>query len=94
MAKKNIQIRLDEELKRKAEHVFKKIGIDSPTAVRIFFLKVVDSGGIPFPLQLEDAYSPKQLAAIDRLARKAKQGKGLSRTFSSVDDLLDDLHSQ
>ncbi len=89
MAKKNLQIRLDEKLKRRAEDIFRKIGIDTPTAVRIFFTKVADVGGIPFFLQShDDTYTPKQIAAMDHLAREARQGKNLSPAFSSMDEAL------
>ncbi|NOS66831.1 MAG: type II toxin-antitoxin system RelB/DinJ family antitoxin [Candidatus Peribacteraceae bacterium] len=95
MVSKNLQVRLDDRLKKRAENVFKKIGIDAPTAIRIFFIKVADMGGIPFLLQSPDGeYTPKQITAIDAAAAKAKRGKGLSRAFSSVEELLDDLHSR
>lgn len=89
MANKNLQIRLDEKLKRRAEDIFRKIGIDTPTAVRIFFTKVADIGGIPFLLQSDDdRYTPKQIAAMDHLAREARQGKNLSPVFLSMDEAL------
>lgn len=90
--KKNLQVRLDEKLKRKAEGIFRKIGIDSPTAIRIFFMKVADVGGIPFLLQSQDdTYTPKQIAAMDRMAAQAKRGKSVSAAFSSADELIADL---
>ncbi len=46
-----IQVRLDAKLKRKVEKVFEDIGIDTPTAVRIFLTKVASSRGIPFELK-------------------------------------------
>lgn len=89
MAKKNIQVRLDEKLKRKAEKVFQEIGMDTPTAVRVFFTKVVDVGGIPFLLNNEeDHYTPEQISAMDRLAAKARLGKNLSPAFASMDEAL------
>ena len=94
MASKSIQIRLDENLKKQAEQVFAAVGIDTPTAIRIFFTKVAAVGGIPFTLSSpEDNYSSGQLAAIDQLAAQAKTGKGLSRAFDSAEALIKDLHS-
>lgn len=95
MATKSIQVRLDERLKKRVEKVLSDIGVDVPTAVRIFFTRVASSGGIPFLLQSEDEehYTATQLIALDRLAVEAKKGKGLSRTFSSADELMSDLHS-
>ena len=94
MPQKNLQIRLDEKLKRKAEGIFKKIGIDTPTAVRIFFTKVADVGGIPFFLQSPDpVYTRKQIATMDHVSAKARKGKNVSASFSSMDELLSDLRA-
>lgn len=96
MAMKNIQVRVDEKLKNKAEKIFKRIGIDTPTAFRIFLLKVTDFGGIPFSLvqdDFEDNYSPKDMAEIDRAVKEAKAGIGLSRSYDSVEELIKDLHT-
>ncbi|MDO8649597.1 MAG: type II toxin-antitoxin system RelB/DinJ family antitoxin [Candidatus Peregrinibacteria bacterium] len=93
MAQRNLQVRLDENLRRRAEKVFKKIGIDTPTAIRVFFTKVADVGGIPFLLQSdEDHFTPKQIATLDRMAEKARKGKNLSPAFSSVDEALQYLN--
>lgn len=62
MAQKNIQVRLDEKLKREVEEIFAKIGIDTPTAIRMFFLKVVEVGGIPFSLTVNE---PKKKKSVE-----------------------------
>ena len=41
---------MDTRLKKEAEAVFKKIGLDATTAVRMFYKKVVTTRSIPFPL--------------------------------------------
>ncbi len=92
MAQKNLQVRLDTGLHQRAEKVFRKIGMDTPTAIRVFFAKVADVGGIPFLLESsDDVYTPQQLRKIDRLAAQSKSGKGVSASFSSIDDLMKDL---
>jgi len=96
MAMKNIQVRLDEKLKNKAEKIFKKIGIDTPTAIRMFFLKVADVGGVPFSLmqdEFKDNYSPEQIAKIDRAVAEAQAGIGLSKPYTSVEELIKDLRA-
>lgn len=50
ITKSSIQVRLDETLKRDAESVFDHLGMDAPTAIRMFFKQVVATGSIPFPL--------------------------------------------
>ena len=96
MAQKNIQVRLDETLKNKAEKIFKRIGIDTPTAVRMFFVKVTDFGGIPFSVvqdDYHDNYTPEQLAEFDRMAEEAMSDPSkLIGPFSSAKELIRSLH--
>lgn len=84
MATKGIHIRIDEKRKKQLEDLFEGMGLDVPTAVRIFLRKVEVTGTIPFSIGAEqdmDNYTPKQLAYFDKLAREAKQGKNIARSF-------------
>jgi addiction module RelB/DinJ family antitoxin len=45
-----LQIRVDTELKREAEHLFTDLGIDTPSAVRMFLKQAVIQNGFPFAL--------------------------------------------
>jgi len=54
--KSSVHVRLDESLKKEAELVFENIGLDSPTAIRIFFKKVVATRSIPFALEEDCPY--------------------------------------
>lgn len=47
---KTLQIRVDEDLRTEADDVLREIGLDVPSAVRIFLAKVVRTRGIPFEL--------------------------------------------
>ena len=46
-----IQIRVDEKLKKEADLIFEDLGLDAPTAIRLFLRKVVVSKSIPFDLK-------------------------------------------
>jgi addiction module RelB/DinJ family antitoxin len=56
-----IQARIDPALKEKAENYFRAFGMDTATAIRIFFAKVAETGKIPFVIGLEpeDIYDSK-----------------------------------
>lgn len=47
-----IQVRVDSELKEQAAEVFESLGIDIPTAVRMFFKATVRMQGLPFSTAL------------------------------------------
>ena len=46
-----IQVRVDEKLKKEADLIFEDLGLDVPTAIRLFLKKVVASKSIPFELK-------------------------------------------
>jgi len=92
MKKKPIQVRVDENLKKTVEQIFDRIGIDTPTAVRMFFKKVALTGGIPFSLRedLPDTafFTPEELreAYIESL-----DAQNLSKSYEDVEDTIKDL---
>ena len=47
---KTLQVRVDEDLRAKADVVLRELGLDLPSAVRIFLTKVVHTRSIPFDL--------------------------------------------
>ena len=49
--KSNVQVRVDTDLKKDAESIFDNLGVDTPTAIRIFLKKVVATRSIPFNLE-------------------------------------------
>ena len=51
MATTVLQVRMDEDLKNEASELFEKLGLDIPTAIRIFFKRAVAEKGIPFEVR-------------------------------------------
>ena len=46
-----IQVRLEKDLKKNADKVLSGLGLDVPSAIRIFLTKVVSTNSIPFELK-------------------------------------------
>ena len=44
----NINIRVDRDIKNKAQDVFSRIGLDMTTAINIFLRQAIRKNGIPF----------------------------------------------
>lgn len=65
-----LQVRMENELKNEAAALFEKLGIDTPTAVRMFLKRAVAERGIPF--ELREA-SPHYGAVRGRSALRALQ---------------------
>ena len=51
MKTKILQVRIEEEVKNEAEAIFKNIGLDLSTGVRLYLNRVVKERGIPFPMK-------------------------------------------
>ena len=57
----NLNIRVDEQLKRSADNLFSELGMNTSTAINIFLRRCVRCGGIPFELRVEpEAALPKE----------------------------------
>lgn len=53
-ANANINIRVDGDVKNKAQEVFTALGMDMTTAVNIFLRQAIRKNGIPFELVVEN----------------------------------------
>ncbi len=84
----NLNIRVDEELKRKAETIFNELGLNMSTAMNIFLRYSVRYGGIPFELRIEKP-NTETLSAIDDV----NNNRNMSKTFNSVNALIEDLNA-
>lgn len=85
----NINVRVDKELKRKAEAIFNELGLNMSTAMNIFLRYSVRYGGIPFDLRL-DTPNEETRAAIDDV----NNNRNMSKTFDSVEALMEDLNAK
>lgn len=86
MAQTNVNIRMDADLKRQFEAFCSDMGMTMSVAFNVFARKAVREYRIPFEI---GAPHPNQetVKAIEH----ARRGIGISRGFSSVKDLMDDL---
>lgn len=88
MAQTNVNIRMDETLKRQFDHLCNELGMNMSTAFNIFARTMVRQQKVPFEISL-DVPNAETLAAIDDV----NHGRNLSRTFHSVEELMEDLNA-
>ena len=89
MATTNLNIRIDEDLKKKAEEIFNELGLNMSTALTVFLRQTVRSNGIPFDLRLETP-NAETIAAMEDVRLK----HNLSGPFSSVKELMEELNAE
>lgn len=57
-----IQIRVDDNLKKEVTDIYEQLGLDLPTAIRMFLKKSVVTRGIPFEATLPEKVMTEQEA--------------------------------
>lgn len=89
MATSVMQIRVDDELRAEAAAVYEKLGIDTPTAIRMFLKRSVLENGIPFSMVL-----PKESSAPSRGVRALKQLGEEAAQNGTAELSLDDINAE
>lgn len=87
MASTSMNIRMDSEVKKQAEELFSKLGINMTTAINIFLKQSIREHGIPFELKL-NVPNNETVAAINEGEKIIKNG---TSRFESTDDMFKDL---
>ena len=85
----NINVRIDPNVKRKAEQVFAKLGITPTSAISLFYNQVIRTNSIPFELKA-DMPNKETLSALDELG-EMENNPDAHESFNSVDELMKDL---
>jgi DNA-damage-inducible protein J len=89
MSQTNINIRMDAELKRQFEAFCADVGMSMTTAFCIFAKKTVKENRIPFEI---GGSIPNETTR--RAIENTQKGIELSRAFSSVRELMEDLNAE
>lgn len=90
-----IQIRVDDELKLKSDNLFKALGTDTTTAIRIFLTQAVANNGFPFEIKktMPNPYismsEEKILQKLELSKNHANQGK-----LRDADDVISDMREK
>ena len=87
----NVNIRIDQEIKKQAETIFKGLGITPTTAITMFYIQTIRQNGIPFVLKLETP-NKETLKAIKE-AEEMEKDPSKSQIFNSVDELMENLNN-
>jgi len=82
-----IQVRVDEETKRKADALFTGLGFDTPTAIRIFLNQSIRREGMPF-----EVAKPQPNAAT--LAAMLSGMDILPKTYNNFREILDEVDAE
>lgn len=81
-----INLRIDDDVKKEAEMTLNEIGLSMSSAVNIFLKKVAREHRIPFELNVDPFYSKANIEELERRIYNLKTGK----TSLVEHDLIED----
>ena len=90
-----IQVRVDDELKQQSDSLFKALGTDTTSAIRMFLAQAVAVKGFPFAIR-KVPYTPytpmsedELLKALEIARNHAEQG-----IYRDAEDVVSDLRTK
>ena len=89
MESTNMTLQVDTELKKQAEELFSDLGLSMSDAITVFMKQAVREQRIPFTISRGYNYNEETIQAIENVRNR----QNLSRGFSSVQELMEDLNA-
>lgn len=84
-----LQVRVDDDLKSQAAAVYEELGIDLPTAIRMFLKRSVLVNGVPFGMTL-----PKNDVRAARAVRALQELSDAAQLNGTADMSLDEINAE
>lgn len=81
-----LHIRVEPTVKKRAEETLNDLGLSITEAINVFLNQVILNDGIPFEIK-KPRFNKETIQAIE----DTKNGKNLSKTFDSVDEMFEEL---
>lgn len=88
-----IQVRVEDELKSKSDALFKDLGTDTTTAIRIFLTQAVAANGFPFEIKRQLETNPYAPMTESELLRKLNNSREQGE-FRDADLVISDMRSK
>lgn len=90
-----IQLRVDDELKLKSDQLFKELGTDTTTAIRIFLTQAIAVNGFPFEIKKTES-NPFAGISEDELLKKLALSKlhAAEGKYRDANDTISDLRGK
>lgn len=89
-----IQVRVEDDLKMKSDSLFRDLGTDTTTAIRMFLAQAVAANGFPFEIKRRtvenNPYAPMtEEEILEKLKKSRARGK-----YRDADDVISDMRSK
>lgn len=94
MSTATLQIRVENNLKEQAMALFERLGLDLPTAIRIFLKKSVSENGVPFEIKEKPRVSTNGLNALYALNDEAVKSGKAGMTEEEIEAEIAAVHTK
>ena len=91
MAYTDVSIRMDSDVKTKAQELFDSIGLDMTTAVNMFLRQSIRQNGMPFE-PAPEVPNAETIEAIEEVQRM-KENPSLYKSYTDIDEMMRELLS-
>ena len=81
-----ISLRIEDDVKKKAEQACADIGMSLSTAINIYLKKLGRERRIPFEVSVDPFYSESNMAHLHRGVEALNAGKGVEHDIIEVDE--------
>lgn len=81
-----LHVRVEPVVKQKAEETLNDLGLSITDAINVFLNQVILYNGIPFEIR-KPKYNKETIQALE----DTKNGRNLSKSFDSVDEMFEEL---
>ena len=94
MSTSTLQIRIEDSLKEQAIALFDRLGLDLPTAVRMFLKKSVAENGVPFELKEKPRVSSEGLELLYAVNAEALKNGKAGMTEEEIEAEIASFHAE
>ena len=82
-----INIRVNDEVKKEAETIFKSLGLNMSVTINLFLKKCINENGIPFDLKLPNNETIEALEETNKILN----GDIERKSYKNTNELFEDL---
>lgn len=107
MTQTMIQVRVEKELKERVANIYEAVGLDLPTAIRMFFKKSILVGGLPFDgritssdyvvnrqAQGHEAVRQHAIAAFEDLSEQVQNNLDHEPTLDEINAIISQVRKE
>ncbi len=90
MGQTNINIRIDEDLKKQAEQLFNEFGMNMTTAFTVFAKAVVRERRIPFEISADPFFNEKNIEVLKKSINQLENKEVVVKSMQELEAMADE----